>query len=193
MKKKASLWEVLVAFMKISCFTFGGGYAMLGVIQHTAVEVKKWITNDEMMDVVVIAESTPGPIAINCATYVGYKQGGVLGAIMATLGIIIPPFVIIYAISMFLENFLEITFIANAFKGINAAVGLLIIDAGLKMIKKMPKTRITMTIMIVSAALILLTNLFSWGISSIMLMIVAGLVGLVVFREKAAEKGGEAQ
>lgn len=187
MKKKASLWELLLAFMKISCFTFGGGYAMLGVIQHTAVEDKKWITNDEMMDVVVIAESTPGPIAINCATYVGYKQSGIMGAIMATLGIVIPPFVIIYAISMFLQNFLEITIIANAFKGINAAVGLLIIDAGLKMIKKMPKTRVTMGILIAAALLIMLTNLFSWGISSISLMVVAGLVGLFAFKGKVGE------
>ena len=187
MKKKATLWELLLTFMKISCFTFGGGYAMLGVIQHTAVEEKKWITNDEMMDVVVIAESTPGPIAINCATYVGYKQSGILGSVMATLGIIIPPFIIIYAISMFLQNFLEITVIANAFKGINAAVGLLIIDAGLKMIKKMPKTRVTMAIMIAATLLIMLTNLFSWGISSISLMVVAGLVGLIAFKGKEAE------
>ena len=187
MQSKNTLTDLLLTFMKIGLFTFGGGYAMISVIENACVEQKKWLTHDEMMDVTVIAASTPGPIAINCATYVGYKQSGIMGAIMATLGIVIPPFVIIYAISMFLQNFLEITIIANAFKGINAAVGLLIIDAGLKMIKKMPKTRVTMGILIVAALLIMLTNLFSWGISSIMLMIVAGLVGLFAFKGKVGE------
>lgn len=133
------LIELFLIFAKIGLFTFGGGYAMISLIENNCVEKKKWITHDEMMNITVIAESTPGPIAINCATYVGYKKAGIIGAIISTLGIVLPSFAVIYLISMFLDNFLEITLIANAFKGIKIAVGFLILDAAITMIKKMPK------------------------------------------------------
>ena len=113
------LLELFFTFAKIGMFTFGGGYAMISLIENICVENKKWITHDEMMTVAVIAESTPGPIAINCATYVGYKKGKLQGAIAATLGVVLPSFIIIYLISRFLNHFLEITQVANAFKGIN--------------------------------------------------------------------------
>ena len=136
------LMELFLIFAKIGLFTFGGGYAMISLIENNCVEKKKWITHDEMMNITVIAESTPGPIAINCATYVGYKKAGIIGAIISTLGIVLPSFAVIYLISMFLDNFLEITLIANAFKGIKIAVGFLILDAAITMIKKMPKKNI---------------------------------------------------
>ena len=120
------LIELFLIFAKIGLFTFGGGYAMISLIENNCVEKKKWITHDEMMNITVIAESTPGPIAINCATYVGYKKAGIIGAIISTLGMVLPSFAVIYLISMFLDNFLEITIIANAFKGIKIAVGFLI-------------------------------------------------------------------
>ena len=126
--------ELFLIFAKIGLFTFGGGYAMISLIENNCVEKKKWITHDEMMNITVIAESTPGPIAINCATYVGYKKAGIIGAIISTLGIVLPSFAVIYLISMFLDNFLEITLIANAFKGIKIAVGFLILDAAITMI-----------------------------------------------------------
>ena len=107
--------ELFLTFLKIGLFTFGGGYAMISIIENNCVEQKKWISHDEMMDITVIAESTPGPIAINCATFVGYKIAGMLGAVAATLGVVLPSFVIIFVISTFLDNFLEIPFIANAF------------------------------------------------------------------------------
>ena len=94
------LIDLFLTFAKIGLFTFGGGYAMISFIENDCVEKKKWITHDEMMDVTVIAESTPGPIAINCATYVGYKKGRLLGAIIATLGMILPSFIIILLISL---------------------------------------------------------------------------------------------
>ena len=99
------LFELFLIFAKIGLFTFGGGYAMLSLIENNCVEKKKWITHDEMMNVTVIAESTPGPIAINCATFVGFKQAGLLGALTATFGMVFPSFVIIYTVSMFLDNF----------------------------------------------------------------------------------------
>ena len=135
------LIELFLTFAKIGLFTFGGGYAMISMIENACVENKKWISHDDMMNITVIAESTPGPIAINCATFVGYKQKGLIGAIAATMGIVFPSFAIIYLIAILMDDFLEITVIANAFKGIKLAVGILILDAALKMIQKMQKNQ----------------------------------------------------
>ena len=134
--KKNILLDLFLTFLKIGLFTFGGGYAMISIIENVCVDTKKWITHDEMMNITVIAESTPGPIAINCATFVGYKQKGIIGGILATVGVVVPSFVIIYLISMFLDRFLEITIIANAFRGIQVAVGILIIRVALNMLRK---------------------------------------------------------
>ena len=179
------LIDLFCTFAKIGMFTFGGGYAMISLIENICVENKKWITHDEMMMVLVIAESTPGPIAINCATFVGYKKGKLPGAIAATLGMVLPSFVIIYLISKFLNYFLEITWVANAFKGIKIAVGLLIVDAAVKMLKKMKKK--PMQIIMVSFAVVtmILINVFELNISSLMLMLVSAVIGIVVFSFKS--------
>lgn len=179
------LIDLFCTFAKIGMFTFGGGYAMISLIENICVENKKWITHDEMMMVTVIAESTPGPIAINCATFVGYKKGKLPGAIAATLGMVLPSFVIIYLISKFLNYFLEITWVANAFKGIKIAVGLLIVDAAVKMLKKMKKK--PMQIIMVSFAVVtmILINVFELNISSLMLMLVSAVIGIVVFSFKS--------
>lgn len=187
------LLELFLTFAKIGLFTFGGGYAMISLIEYTCVEKKGWITHEDMMDITVIAESTPGPIAINCSTFVGYRQKGFAGAASATLGMILPSFVIIYLISMFLDHFLEITLIANAFKGIKTAVGILILDAALKMIKKMKKKPVPLAIMLCSCAVMLLVNIFSWNFSSIALILASGVVSLILFFAggEEARKGGE--
>ena len=186
------LFELFLTFVKIGLFTFGGGYAMISLIENNCVEKKKWITHDEMMNVTVIAESTPGPIAINCATFVGFKQAGLIGSLIATLGMVFPSFVIIYAISMFLDNFLGITLIANAFKGIKVAVGILVLDAAITMIGKMPKRVLAKVIMICSFIAMLLINIFAWNFSSIALMLVAAVFSLVIFCVKGTpeQKGG---
>ncbi len=185
------LLELFLGFAKIGLFTFGGGYAMIALIEDACVEKKRWITHDEMMNITVIAESTPGPIAINCATYVGYKQKGFAGALAATVGMVLPSFCIIFAISMFLDRFLEITWIAHAFQGIKIAVGILILDAALKMYKKMQKKRQPVIIMICAFAAMLLIDLFSVRISTIVLMLTAGVVSLFIFLiRKPAMKGG---
>ena len=188
------LLNLFLTFAKIGLFTFGGGYAMISLIENQCVERKKWITHDEMMNITVIAESTPGPIAINCATFVGYKQAGLLGSLIATLGIVLPSFLIIFAISMFLNQFLEITWIANAFKGIKIAVGLLILDAAITMIRKMQKKWLPLSIMIGSCIAMLLINLFSWNFSSITLMLIAAIISLTIFTiQKAPQSKGGAQ
>ncbi len=183
--------NLFLTFAKIGLFTFGGGYAMISLIEDTCVRKKQWITHEDMMNVTVIAESTPGPIAINCATFVGYKQKGLPGAVLATLGMILPSFLVILLISTFLVQFLEIGWIANAFKGIRIAVGILILDAALKMIRKMPKKKMPHVIMICAGVLMLLVNLFSWRLSGIVVMLAAGAVSLSLFiMGKASGKGG---
>ncbi len=175
------LAELLLTFMKIGFFTFGGGYAMIAVLEDSCVEKRGWITHDEMMDVTVIAESTPGPIAINCATYVGYRQAGLIGAIVATLGIIIPSFLVIYIISMFLDDFLEIEVIANAFNGIRLAVGILILDAAFNMIRKMKQRVFPRIVMVSSFVAMLLIDILAWNFSSISLMLIAAAISLALF------------
>ena len=186
------LFDLFLTFAKIGVFTFGGGYAMIAMIENHCVERKKWISHDEMMNVTVIAESTPGPIAINAATFVGYKQAGFLGAVIATLGIVLPSFLIIFAISSLLDHFLEITVIASAFKGIKIAVGILILDAAITMIRKMHNKLLPRVIMFCSFAAMLLINIFAWNFSSISLMLIAAAVSLTIFCIKGApdQKGG---
>ncbi len=181
------LLELFLTFFKIGLFTFGGGYAMLSIIEHECVEKHGWITADEMSTVSVIAESTPGPIAINCATYVGYRRRGFAGAVAGTVGMVLPSFIIIFVISVFLDRFLEITWIASAFRGIKLAVGLLIIDAAVKMIKKMKKRPFPLAVMLTAAAAMLAINIFSLRVSSIVLLLAAAVVGLAAYFVRRAE------
>ena len=188
MKAVKNLLELFLTFAKIGLFTIGGGYAMLALIEETVVSQKKWMTHEEMMELLVIAESTPGPIAINCATYVGYKVCGMLGSAAATLGMVMPSFIIIYAISRFLDNFLEITIIASAFRGIKVGVGIVIVNAGLNMLKKIPTQRLPRLLLAFGLVAMLLVNYLSLNISSIALMLLAGFVSLTVY----LTKGGKA-
>jgi len=178
------LLELFLTFAKIGLFTFGGGYAMISLIERSCVETKRWITHDEMMDITVIAESTPGPIAINCATYVGYRQKGLVGAVAATVGIILPSFCILFLISSFLDGFLEIAWVAHAFKGIKIAVGILILDASVRMICKMPKKPLQLAIMGGSFCAMMLINIVAVRITSITLMLIAGILSLSIFLAK---------
>jgi len=162
---------------------------MISIVHHSCVEEKKWLTDEEMVNLTVIAESTPGPIAINCATFTGYKVAGLPGALCATLGMILPSLVIIYAISMFLDNFLEISLIAKAFSGIKIGVGVLIFNTGLTMAKKLPKKTQPRIMLVCFFTAMLLIDLFALNISSITLMLFAALISLGLF----ALKGGAAK
>lgn len=183
--------DLFLTFARIGCFTFGGGYAMLGIIEKACVEEKKWISHEDMMNITVIAESTPGPIAINCATFVGHRQKGFWGALWATLGMVIPSFVIIFLIACLMDHFLEITWIANAFKGIKLAVGILILDAAINMIRKMKKKPLPLTLMILACIIMLAINVWSLHFSSIVLMLLGGCVSTALFaisRKKEVRK-----
>ena len=185
------LIELFLMFFKIGLFTFGGGYAMISIIEDNCVVRKGWITHDEMMEMTVIAESTPGPIAINCATYTGYKKAGFFGALISTVAMVLPSFIIILIVSSVLDRFLEITVVANAFAGIKIAVGILILDAAITMIRKMKKKKMQVAVMLTSFAVMLAVNIFALGISSVVLMIACGAFGLLCFFIK--DKGGAAK
>ena len=174
MKEKHIIVDLLWTFFKIGLFTFGGGYAMISLVENSCVTKKQWITHEEMANVVVIAESTPGPIAINCSTYVGYRQAGILGAVVATTGVVIPSFIIILIIATFLDNFLEITVVANAFKGIKIAVGILILNAAVNMMKHIKKEFLAWAVFAAACVAMLLINIFSWNFSSTSLLLIAG-------------------
>ncbi|MBQ7669378.1 MAG: chromate transporter [Clostridia bacterium] len=185
-----AILELFLTFFKIGLFTFGGGYAMISLIENNCVGKKKWITHEEMMNITVIAESTPGPIAINCATYVGLKKKGFWGAVAATFGVILPSFIIILLISFFLDSFLEIKWVASAFRGIKAAVGVLIVGAGVKMISKMNKRPLQIVIVSASFVAMALINIFALRISTVVLMLIAAAVGFVAyFIKRRSDKG----
>ena len=184
------LWDLFLTMAKIGTFTFGGGYAMISMISDICVEQKHWITDEEMMEITVIAESTPGPIAINCATYVGMKQGGLAGSLVSTFAMVLPSFVIIYCLAGVLDRFLEYPAVAKAFRGIQVGVSLIILRVGIQMIRKMQKKPIPLTIMVCAFAAMLASNLFALNFSTIALMLIAGSASLLLFLMK---KGGGAK
>ena len=187
--KYTMIFKLFYTFAKIGLFTFGGGYGMIALVQDECVDKKKWITEDEFATVLTIAESTPGPIAINCATYTGYAQGGILGSIAATFGVVLPSFVIIYLISSFFNNLLEIKLIANAFKGIQVGVGLIILRAGYNLYRKMKKTVFTTIVLICAGLIMLAINFVGWKFSTIYLLLIAGVIGLMVYHIQKLVKG----
>ncbi|MBQ7038176.1 MAG: chromate transporter [Clostridia bacterium] len=142
--------KLFLTFLKIGAFTFGGGYAMIPLIQREVVEKNKWLTDDDILDIIAIAESTPGPIAINSATFVGYKAAGFFGAFFCTLGVVLPSFVIILLISFVLDQFKAITAVQYAFNGIRAGVLALILKALINMYKKCPKGAVSYIVMAAS-------------------------------------------
>ena len=184
--------ELFLSFFKTGLFTFGGGYAMISLLEVEFVERKKWIEHDEFMDVVVIAESTPGPIAINSATYIGYKVAGVGGSLLSTLGVCLPSFIIIYLISLFFDRFLAIEAVAAAFRGIQVAVVYLIFQAGLKMLRKMKKTPLTVALVAVAAGALITLTLFSVKFSTVFYILIGALVGVIYYLiTRIRERGGE--
>ncbi len=147
MKRYSELGKIFATFFKIGAFTFGGGYAMIPLIQKEAVEKHKWVTDDDILEIIAIAESTPGPIAINSATFVGYRACGVLGSLCATLGVVLPSFLIILGISFVLRQFQEVRAVQYAFQGIRAGVLALLFKALWGMYKKSPKGWVSYVVM----------------------------------------------
>ena len=166
--------QLLLSFMKIGVVTFGGGYAMIPIIENEVSKKRKWISDKDLIDVVALSESTPGPIAICAASFIGFKTAGIIGAFMATLGVILPSFIIIYLISILLSNFAQLDIVRYAFTGIRAGVLALIIKAVISMFKKAPHNVVAYIIMAVSFALVVL---FSTNVLIIILS--SAIVGIV--------------
>lgn len=181
MKKLKHLLTIFATFFKIGLFTFGGGYAMIALLEREFVAKKKWIENDEFLDMVAIAESTPGPIAINMATYIGCTQAGFWGSFFATLAVCLPSFIIIYVISLFFDQFLALTLVSYAFKGIQACVVFLILQAGLKMLKEMKKGVMEMILLTLTIGCFVAFTLFAVDFSSIFYILIGAVVGIVVY------------
>ena len=181
MRKIKDYLSLFLTMLKIGLFTFGGGYAMIALIENEFVEKKKWLDKDEFLDVAAIAESTPGPIAINAATYIGYKNSGIIGSMIATLGICIPSFVIIYAISLFFDAFLSFTLVAYAFKGIQICVVYLILTAGLKMLKQIKKTTFNVIIISITLICMIVFSLFAVKFSTIFYIMISGACGVAIY------------
>lgn len=175
------LLDLFLTFLKIGATTFGGGYAMVPIIRHDIVEKKKWLNDEELMEIIAIAESTPGPIAINVATYTGYKIKGFLGSLLATLAIVLPAFLIIFAISLLYNYVKDNQIIAAAFMGIKAAVALLILSAGIRMLIKMKKTWYSLLAMGLAMSSLIIFDLFAISFSSIFLILIGAFFGLILF------------
>lgn len=176
-----SLETLFFTFFKIGLFTFGGGYAMIALLEEEFIQRRKWLDKNEFLDMTAIAESTPGPVAINSATYLGYKLAKLPGAATATVAVCLPSFLIIYAISLFFEQFTQLTVIANAFKGIQVCVIYLIFSAGVRMLKALDKspfaTGVLAAVMLVMVGL----SLAGVSVSSILLILLSGAAGVAAW------------
>lgn len=182
MKKLKELLNLFLVFAQVGVTTFGGGYAMLPILQREIVEKRHWATEDELMDYYAIGQCTPGVIAVNTATFIGYRLSSYIGGVIATLGVVFPSILIITAITFFLTNFASLPVIVHAFAGIRACVTVLIFDSVIKLGKKSLKDNICWIIFLLVLGLSLFTN-----ISTAILVILSGIAGYFVcpdFRKK---------
>jgi len=186
MKDKFKLFLIM---FKIGLFTFGGGYAMIPLIENEFVNKRQWLTHDEYLNMLAIAESSPGPIAINTATYLGYKQGKIWGSIMSTLGVVLPSFIIILLISLVFNQFLSIPIVAAAFKGIQVCVIFLIFSAGISMFKKLEKNIFNYIVFFITFTCVILFSLLSINFSTIFYIIIFAITSLIVNLLVKVKKG----
>lgn len=193
MKRSKLVWTLFFTMMKIGLFTFGGGYAMIALLENEFVSKKQWLTKEEFLDMLAIAESTPGPIAINSATFIGYKTAKFFGALGATVGVCIPSFVIIYVISLFFDQFLSLTVVEYAFKGIQACVVYLILSAGIKMFKGIKKTPVNIAIVVSVILCMLIFSVLAIKFSTIFYILICGMIGVCIYLFGKLRGGKEEQ
>lgn len=180
---------LFLTFLKIGAFTFGGGYAMIALLETEFCVRKNWLDKKEFLDMTAISESTPGPTAVNSATYIGYKIGGAFGALAATVGVCIPSFIIIYIISLFFDEFLLLKYVYAAFRGIQVGVIYLIISAGLRMFRALENTLLDKVILLSVFTVMTLFTLFSVNFSSVFYILISGVIGIAVYLVKKLRKG----
>lgn len=176
-----SLKTLFLTFLKIGAFTFGGGYAMIALLTAEFVQKKQWLTSDEFLDMVAVAESTPGPVAVNSATYIGYRIAGVPGAAVSTFAVCLPSFVTIFVISLFFDQFLALKYVQYAFDGIQVCVVYLILSAGIRMLKQLAKNALNIVILTIVITAMVACSLLAVSFSSIACILVCGAAGLAVY------------
>ena len=181
MKKLKDLFSIFLAMMKIGAFTFGGGYAMIAFLENEFVDKRGWLDKDEFLDLAAIAESTPGPIATNAATYIGYTRLGFLGALLATAGMCLPSFFVIYLISLFFDAFLSFEIVGYAFRGIQVGVIYIIFSAGIKMLKEIKKTVFNVSVICAVTILMMVLSLLAVHFSTVFYILICGTLGLVIY------------
>ncbi|MBQ6921896.1 MAG: chromate transporter [Clostridia bacterium] len=182
------IFSVFLAFFKIGLITFGGGYAMIAVIERELVERKKWITHEEFLDIIAIAESSPGPIAINSATFIGHKVCGFLGSLFATLGVVLPSFTIIFIISLFFDKFLSLEYVGYAFRGIQSAVAFLILSAGIKMFKNIKRNLFNIIMFTLTLCGMLILEFFAPNFSTVFIILIGGVIGVFAYAFRVVTK-----
>ena len=175
--------DLFLTFLKMGCITFGGGYAMVPVVERELIKKKGWVTMDEVMDYYTIAQITPGIIAVNLSTFIGYKKKGPLGGILSTFGFVLPGILLTILAAFFIQNIEEYSVVSHAFAGIRIAVGALILDTVIKMVKGILKD--WKALIIYTAAFVLS---FVWAISPMLIILGAGLIGLFVYLPAKTKK-----
>ena len=188
--KRYLLPRLFLTMLKIGLFAFGGGYAMTALLETELVAKRRWLRQDEFLDMTAIAESTPGPLAVNSATYVGYRLAGVGGAALATLAVCLPAFVIIYLISLVFDRFLSLTYVTYAFRGVQVAVVYLIATAGVRLFRGLGRDPVGRTLAVASALALIALSLLSVNFSSVFLILIGGVIGVAVYLIRRARRGG---
>ncbi len=192
MKRGREILSIFLTMMKIGAFTFGGGYAMIALLENEFVGKKGWLDKEEFLDLAAIAESTPGPIAINAATYIGYKRSGFLGALVATLGMCLPSFAAIYIISLFFDAFLSFEIVGYAFRGIQIGVIYIILSAGIKMLKGIRKTFFNLSLIWTVLCLMIAFSVLAVNFSTVFYILICGVIGVAVYLVgRARDKEGK--
>ena len=188
MPKAKKVLRMFLVMVKIGLFTFGGGYAMIALLESELVAKRKWLEKDEFLDMIAVAESTPGPVAVNMATFIGYRQGGVAGAAFSTLGVCLPSFLIIFGISFFFDAFLSLSYVSYAFKGIRVCVIYLILSAGMKMLKSLSGTAFNRIIVAGVVAAMVGCSVAAVSFSSLYYILLCGAAGVLLYLLKKLRK-----
>ncbi len=191
--KALKLYALFTAMLKVGLFTFGGGYAMIALLENEFTEKRSWISKDEFLDMTAVAGSAPGSIAINSSTYIGYKIAGVSGSVIATVSVCIPSFAIIYVVSLFFNAFLSFEMVQFAFKGIQVCVIYLIFTAGFKMLKTVEKDIFTYIVFFTTLSVMLFMAVFAVNLSTAVYILISGAVGVFVnfLKKIVSDRKGE--
>ena len=191
MPKAKKVFRMFLVMVKIGLFTFGGGYAMIALLESELVAKRNWLEKDEFLDMIAGAESPPGPVAVNMATFIGYRQGGVAGAAFSTLGVCLPSFLIIFGISFFFDAFLSLSYVSYAFKGIRVCVIYLILSSGWKLLKTMERTPFSLLLFGTVFSAVLIFSLLSVRFSSVLYILLSALAGFFLYLIQKIRKGAD--